>query len=229
MKKTCLRYLWALLVLAPLAQSAEAGAWLEGEGQGFIATATRMRQNSAEVSAYAAYGLGPALTLGLDLNRSHGTGPNAGQDSARALLFARLPLRQGDGEWKLATELSFGMVRSAQDWGTMHRLTLSAGRGWSLGQHSGWIALDLGRERLATFGQAAWKLDATLGLNPRGTRPAPLMQVEFYQSDQADLQWKLLPALRWPLPEGRDLITGLELRSTDQSRLGLRLELWQRF
>ncbi len=223
--KTCLRPLWALLMLPPLAQSALAGAWLEGEGQGFIATATRMRQDAAEVSAYAAYGLKPALTLGLDLNRSHGTG----QDSARALMFARLPLRQSENGWQLAAELSFGIARPAQDWGMMQRLTLSAGRGWSLGQHSGWIALDLGHERLATFGQAAWKLDATLGLNPTESRPAPLMQVEFYQPDQTDLQWKLLPALRWPLPEGRDLVTGIELRSTDQSRLGLRLELWQRF
>ncbi|WP_254868711.1 hypothetical protein [Phaeobacter sp. HF9A] len=55
------------------------------------------------------------------------------------------------------------------------------------------------------------------------------MQVELYQPDRGELAWKLLPALRYALSEQREVIAGVELRSFGAHRVGLRLELWQRF
>ncbi len=207
-----------------MATPLHAGAWLESEGQGFVSSGLRLRSGGQEVNGYAAYGVTPRLTLGLDLNRAEA----AGGSSAHALVFARLPLRQSDTGWQLATELSFGLARNDARWQPLQRITLSAARGFDDPWGSGWIALDLAREWQPEGDRAAVKLDATLGLNS-DRRAAPIVQLELYQPDQGALSWKLLPGLRWQLAPGRELLCGLELRSAGQDRVGLHLALWHRF
>lgn len=213
-----------LLGLCLLATPLHAGAWLEPEGQGFVSSGLRLRPSGQEVHGYAAYGVTPRLTLGLDLNRAEA----AGSSSAHALVFARLPLRQSDSGWQLATELSFGLGRNDVLWQPLQRVTLSAARGFDSPWGNGWIALDLAREWQPEAHRAAVKLDATLGLNSDG-RAAPIVQLELYQPDQGVLSWKLLPGLRWQLAPGRELLCGLELSSARQGRVGLNLALWHRF
>lgn len=203
----------------------QAGAWLEQSQHGFLSTSTRLRPGAQEISGYAAYGVGSKLTFGLDLNSAK----TSGHTSAHALVFARLPLRQEAEGWQLATELSLGMMRSGQDWAPMQRLTLSAGRGLTLRQRSGWVAIDLTREFSGLANRNAWKLDTTLGLNAQRGRRAPILQLEAYKADGADLLWKVLPGLRFPLSQDRTLVAGLEWRSFGDNRLGLHLALWHRF
>lgn len=213
----CLR----LLICAPVAQ---AGAWLEPDGGGFLSSSLRARPTGGEIGTYAAYGVTPNLTFGIDINRSE----DAGFPAAHALVFARLPLRQRDEGWQLALELGAGVARTGAEWAGMQRVTLSAGRGldWSAG--GGWVSVDLSREWRQGGAQRAWKLDGTLGVH-RAQGPAPMIQLELYQPDDGEMIQKLLPALRWQLSESRDLVAGLEWRSFGDARLGLKLELWHRF
>ncbi len=201
---------------------AQAGAWLEQTGSGFLSASSRARETGTELGAYASYGLSRNLTFGLDINQSD----DSGFQSAHALAFARLPLRQRKAGWQLAVELGAGLGQRDADWTPMQRLTLSAGRALSWRGRDGWLAVDLGRE-WHDAGDA-WKLDGTLGLH-RSQGPAPIVQVELYQPDYGDLAWKILPGLRWRLSPDRELLTGLEWRSFGEARLGLKVELWHRF
>ena len=205
-------------------RSPQAGAWLEQTQRGFISSSLRLRPSGQELSAYAAYGVTPTLTFGLDLNQSD----SGGFQSAHALAFARLPLRQRDTGWQWAMELAAGQRRHSSSWSGVTRVTLSAGRGWQLAGRSGWIAVDLAREWGGPDATQAWKLDSTLGFNAR-SGPAPILQIELYQPRDAALVSKLLPGLRWSLRNERELLTGVEWRSFGDTRLGLRLELWHRF
>jgi len=212
--------------------TAGAGAWLEQVGGGFLSASLRARPSGQELGAYAAYGLTPRLSFGIDINQSR----DEGRDSAHALAFVRLPLRQRDQGWQLAVEVAAGQARSGADWTGMQRLTLSAGRGldwrgqdwrgpdWQAG--TGWVALDLAREWRGS--SRAWKLDTTLGVN-RAHGPAPMLQAELYLPEESEMIWKLLPALRWSLSSRRELVTGVEWRSSGSARLGLKVELWHRF
>ncbi|TNJ44851.1 hypothetical protein FGE21_07040 [Phaeobacter sp. B1627] len=204
-----------------------AGAWMEQEGAGFLSSGFRLRPSGQELSTYGSYGIGPRLTLGLDINQAE----DSGSRSAHALIFARLPLRQHDTGWRLALEVAVGANRDtspAAQWSAMQRVTLSAGRGLRIAGRDGWAAFDLSAEWQNAGLTQAWKLDGTLGLNaPSG--PAPLLQVELYQPRGGDLLWKLLPGLRFRLTPQRELVTGLEIRSFGDARYGLRMELWHRF
>ncbi len=203
-----------------------AGAWMEQDGAGFLSSSFRLRPSGQELSAYGAYGIGPRLTLGVDINQAD----DSGGQSAHALVFARLPLRQRDTGWRLAVEMAVGASRdsSTAKWAPMQRITVSAGRGLRLAGRDGWAAFDLAAEWKTAGTSRAWKLDGTLGLNAT-SGPSPLLQVELYQPRNGELLWKLLPGVRFQLSPQRELITGLEIRSFGDARYGLRMELWHRF
>ncbi|MFW8636544.1 hypothetical protein [Cribrihabitans pelagius] len=215
---------------------AGAGAWLEGAGKGFAAASATWRPDSAdgngsggyELSYYAAYGLRPRLTLGLDLNQS-------GRLSGHALLFARLPLR-GQGRHRIALEAALGGSHQTGDWQPMQRLTLSYGHGFSTARRSGWLALDAAFELRQGGMQEIWKLDGTLGFNRPGAA-APMLQLEASKPEGQRMSAALTPVLRLPLPQQRELILGLEYRlradrapaSGARHSLGLELGVWQKF
>ena len=207
-----------------LAHPADSGAWLEAPGKGFASASAAYRQTSRgaqhELGYYGAYGITPKLTLGIDLNRNADV-------SGHALVFARLPLREG-GRYRLALETAFGGNHDRGIWMTMQRTTLSYGRGFGTGGTSGWLAIDAAYELRNSGLAAAWKLDATLGLNRAG-KAAPMLQIETYKPDGGTFSYSLTPSLRYPLRSGRELLIGLEHRSAAEHSLGLKLGVWQKF
>lgn len=231
--RRCLPLALTLVAVLPPVPGARAGAWLEGEGKGFASASAAWRQDeegngSYELSYYAAYGLRPKLTLGLDLNQN-------ARVSGHALLFARLPLRAA-GRHRIAVEAALGGSHQTGLWQPMQKLTLSYGQGFSTARHSGWLALDAAYELRQGGAQRIWKLDGTLGLNRPGAA-APMLQLEAARPEDAQASFGVTPALRLPLPQARELILALEYRlrpgspaaSGRRHSLGLELGLWQKF
>lgn len=219
-----MRTVYAACLALLLAPPADGGAWLEAPGKGFAAASAAYRQTGSgairELGYYAAYGITPKLTLGVDLNQN-------ADISGHAMIFARLPLRAGQS-YRLAVETGFGGNHYRGQWALMQRTTLSYGRGFGTGRASGWLAIDAAYELRNSGLDAIWKLDATIGLNRPG-KAAPMLQVETAKPESGRFSYTLTPSLRYPLPAGRELILGLEHRSAGNSSLGLKLGLWQKF
>ncbi|MDK3019626.1 hypothetical protein [Pseudodonghicola flavimaris] len=218
----CFTVLWFLLCPFP----AIAGAWLRQKGETFVSLTAITRHGdplaAREISLYADHGLGPGLSLGLDLNQRPGS-------SGHATLFARLPLSRPGARLKFATEAAVGGHHWQGTWHPMYRLTLSAGRGFSTRSGAwGWMAVDLSRER--RFGDALpiHKLDATLGLSAPA-RIRPILQVETAHIAGQPLLWAVIPGLLIDAPNRRTWHIGLERKSAGHQTLGLKIGLWQRF
>ena len=221
-----LALIWTTTTAAPAA----AGAWMQAPGTGFAALDLRYRaahgrELGREQGFYGTYGLSERITLGLDIN-------DTSTGAAHALGVLRLPLRQGDTGWQIATELAVGANHEAGQWLVMQRYGLSAGRGLQLGARSGWVSADLTRESRSSGYVKAWKLDATLGLNAAlPHRFAPMLQMELHHPDQGDPTVALLPSLRLRKGANRTWLGGLEWRRTpgQEPVLGIRFGLWQDF
>lgn len=219
MKAACATCL-ALLLAPPAA----GGAWLEPPGQGFASASATYRHTGGqavhELDYYGSYGITRNLTLGVELNQNADV-------SGHALIFARLPLRAGP-RYRLALEAGFGGNHAQGLWQRMQKTTLSYGRSFDTGRATGWLAIDAAYELRNGGLDAAWKLDASLGLNRRG-KAAPMLQIETAKPEGGRFSYALTPALRYPLSGRRELILGLEYRNAGQHSLGLELGLWQRF
>lgn len=217
-----LALMWTLGAGRPV----DAGAWMQRPKTGFAALDLRYRPTQGrELGFYGTYGLSERLTLGLDIN-------DTSRGSAHALGFVRLPLRQADSGWQIATELAVGANRDAGHWLVMQRYGLSVGRGVQLGARSGWVTADLTRESRSGGYSKAWKLDATLGLSPpKGRRLAPMFQIELHRPDDGAGTFALLPSLRLSRRAKRTWLGGLEWRRTQgqDQVLGIRFGLWQDF
>lgn len=217
------RMISAVMLLA-LAQQGAAGPWPRGEGDGFFAASVTARPPEAaadrELSLYAEYGLTPQLTIGADL---HGQGSGTGH----LLLFARLPLPETSGLHS-AIQASAGGYRAGGHAGTMGRLTLTAGRGFTLSGIPGWWTLDAAAEWRRGLPGPVWKLDGTVGLNTQG-RLKPLLQSEYSKLSGQRPVWSLLPGLRIQAGPGWYLVANAELRSAQTRTVGIRLGLWQDF
>ncbi|WP_052249098.1 hypothetical protein [Leisingera sp. ANG-Vp] len=215
---------FAVCLALALAQPAAGGAWLEKPGQGFAAASVTFRQaggrRAHELSYYGAYGITQKLTLGADLNQT-------ADDSGHALIFARLPLRQGR-RYRLALETAAGGNHVQGLWHIMQKTTLSYGRGINTARHTGWLALDAAYELRNSGRDAVWKLDAAAGLHRPG-KLAPMLQVETSKPENGRFSYTLRSAVRYPLSRQQELVLGLEYRSAGQQSLGLRPGLWQRF
>ncbi|MBQ4825233.1 hypothetical protein J4729_11850 [Leisingera sp. HS039] len=219
MKPAC-----AICLALTLAQPVAGGAWLEKPGRGFASASATYRQTgdegAQELSYYGAFGITSKLTLGIDLNQS-----SAG--SGHALMFARSQLHAGP-RFRLAVETGVGGNHYQGLWQMMQKTTLSYGRSFETGQSTGWLAVDTAYELRNSGFDAAWKLDATIGLNRPG-KVAPMLQVETSKPGGGRFSYALTPALRYPLDGSRELILGLEYRNTGRRSLGLEMGVWQRF
>ncbi len=233
----CLIRLWSIAIAVSLSCGPLwAGAWLHEAGQGFTSASLRQRAGFTEIGHFTSYGLTPDVTVGLDLNDT-----NTGV--AHVLGFVRFPIRQLQDHRRVAVEFGLGAnVSPSQGWGLLHRITLSLGQTLQFKSLSGWASVDVSREFRDNGTSAAWKLDTTIGLghgiNVWGIstyEAAPILQVEVYKADAADLSYTVLPALRLNLRNRRTLVAGISYQAQRSSRqqrrgeFGLRLELWQRF
>jgi len=222
-----------LTVLQPL--TATAGAWKRPKGEGVSATSLTLRDTGQglepELSYYRDFGVTGQFDLGIDLNQSD-------IQSGHALLFARLPLRQGGGGTQIAAELALGANHAQGLWHPMYRITLSAGRGEKTRLGDLWGNLDLMLEQRGNAAHPLWKIDGSFGVST-GQRLSPLLSFETAFGQNVDFGYSITPAVRINLAglsvwgkqpfETSDLTVGLEYRRSPRQSLGLKIALWQRF
>ncbi len=223
------------LCLAAFPLMVKAGAWKRPVDTGFSATSVTLRKTEqglvSEFGYYRDFGLSPRFDLGIDLNQQD-------NQSGHALVFARLPLRQGSRGTQVAIELALGGNHTAFVWHPMYRFTLSAGRNWATRQGLFWGSVDLAYEQRGNADYPLWKLDGSFGLESN-RRVSPLLRIETSLSRGNDFTYAITPSLRIKLAnlslaeklgfERSDLTIGLEYRGAKTQSLGLKVALWHRF
>lgn len=225
--------------------AARSGAWKHPVGQGFASASLTLQQDTnalqEELNFYGDYGISEQFDLGLDLHQT-------GDVSGHAMIFVRLPIRQATNGLRLSTELAIGGNHYRGKWGTMHRISLSAGKEFATPQFRGWGNVDLRYEKLAHQDEPLWKLDVALGLHRPG-RVTPMLAIETSKSRGQSLSYAIIPSLRIKLAgldlwqrapsssnrsqrlfgQDSELLLGLRYRNTPEQSLGLKLALWHRF
>lgn len=223
--------LWATIL--PLAASA--GAWKRPVDTGFAATSFALRRSDqglvSEFGYYRDFGLSARFDLGIDLNQQD-------SQSGHALIFARLPLRQGADKTQIAAEFALGGNHTNLQWQPMYRLTLSAGRSKPTRIGTLWGSLDLSFEQRGDVAHPLGKLDGSFGIDTNRTL-SPLLQIETSFGQGTDFAYAITPGLRIklaglsfakkPIFETSELTIGLEYRRANTQSLGLKIALWQRF
>lgn len=128
-----------VIILLCLPAWAAAGPWLRAPETHFLSISTEMDPMVVPANPYTAvyyeYGLSPKVTLGFD-------GGLDANGVGKALVFARTQLGANRGPHRLSAEFAFGAISDGQDISPVVRPGVSWGRGFSLGQQSGWWALD---------------------------------------------------------------------------------------
>ncbi len=217
-------FLWSV-------QTAEAGAWLREEKEGFFALDIRLNEDSSatgnvrtEQGFYAEYGLRPNLTIGA-------TGTYVPNESGEAQVFLRFPLNNKDQVSKLSAEFAIGAkTLDTVNFDPFLRTTLSWGRGLQMFGKTGWVNVD-GSVQWAVGGNDSphlFKLDATLGLNL--TERVQIMGQTFFEADRFGDSLTIGPSVIYTFKSGKQsLVVGFEHRSGRQPRDVLRAGLWYRF
>ncbi|MFK7753998.1 MAG: hypothetical protein AB8B51_15815 [Sedimentitalea sp.] len=220
-----LRLVFIIAALWMSASAATAGAWLRGEGSGFLSLGATARHDGAqwlrEFAVYADYGLRPRLSVGLDLNDSPGA-------AGHALVFVRLPIIADDRPFKLATELAIGGHHQSNQWFGMLKASLAYGRGFESKWGAGWLAVETAVERRFGAADPIFKLDANIGLS-QGSGPRPLFKIETAYIPGKPLLWAVSPALMFDTPNGNTWVVGLEHRNDGTPKYGISLNYWRRF
>lgn len=211
-----------ILVALLWASSTTAGAWLREAGTGFLATSTlHSADGGSDAALYFEYGVRPKLTLGVKIDASMVAG-RVGSGSGFA--FARRAIPTGKRPYKLAYEIGLGATLGDTT-DPLLRTGLSYGRGLSIRQKNGWLALDLAVEWALSGAAHTAKFDTTFGL---GITDVTKLMMQVFVSDTAGTtSLTLAPSLIWQPREKRPSYQiGLE---AEQGDVSLRLGLWQEF
>lgn len=149
-----------LAVFLLITDHAHAGAWPREPAHHFAAVALRFSDRAVpgaprqRLAIYYEYGLSERLTIGLDIGSSA-----AGLD--KALFFAQIPIGRGNGPLRFSANIGIGTIAGRP----ALRPALSVGRGFSIGQRSGWAEMTTTAEIDLKSGTMGGKLDLTIGLS----------------------------------------------------------------
>ncbi|AXI48086.1 hypothetical protein C1J03_20040 [Sulfitobacter sp. SK012] len=204
----------------------QAGAWLREKGSTFTSisfTSTWFLETAN--ATYLEFGVRDDLTLGIDANIYRS--PIQGQ-AGTVTLFLRRPLGDRDGKHRWAYELGVGA-----DWiGDViipHvRTGISWGRGFSLGEKNGWMAVDASVNWDLGQGLHLTKIDSTLGLS-LSDRFSGMLQV-YLGSVGGESYGTLAPSFIFaPRKTKFKLQLGAEARVGAFENTGLKIGLWREF
>lgn len=155
--------LFAVLICIACAGTAHAGAWLREKGAGFSSNSFSSTYYLDTVSqSYLEYGLTEKTTLGADIGFVR---PRFGLHSGYTTLFIRRAIGSTEAKSKWAYDLGIGTSWIGDTVLPHLRTGLSWGRGFSVADKSGWIALDAAVIWDLTYAPDLTKVDATIGLN----------------------------------------------------------------
>lgn len=212
-------FLIVFLLFAP--GSAVAGAWLREQGTGFLSTYVLQRQTGdSEVGLYMEYGFRPQLTLGLKLDGNITTGYLS---NGSALVFGRKPIPRDSKQYKLSYTIGLGADQDTETKGFI-RTQLSYGRGLTVGQRNGWIALDAIYDWSVAGQSDTIKLDSTIGLT---MNPRYKLMMQVFVSHTDDTAIKVAPSVVWQ-PGGADQSYQFGLEA-EAGEVALRFGLWREF
>lgn len=214
-----------LLAVLCLPLPASAGAWMREVGTTFLSFSTTIDEaRQIGGSMYVAHGFRPKLTLGakIDVDMLDGfVGDSTG------FVFARKPISTGEGPHKLAYEIGIGGTLDPDNLPVpLLRAGLSYGRGFTLWDKVGWVALDGAAEREVSNSITTYKLDSTIGLTLTA-RFQVMMQV-FLSKTENEVSTTFAPSVMWrPKKDGPTRYHfGLE---KEDGILAVRLGLWRTF
>lgn len=205
-----------------LATPADSGPWLRQPGEGFLSfsgefVAAGDQEGSAFGTVYAEYGLSKRVTLGFDLGGSE-------EDLYKAVAFARMPISWLDGDLKGALELGIGMTDDEM----VLRPGLSLGRGFPLGQISGWMAIDTLAHIDKTGNDIQLSTDVTFGVNV-SDRSKFILQVQSGHQ-LMDLDYlKIAPSYVFERKPGQHVEMGMLAGLESSENFAIKLGLWQEF
>lgn len=216
-----MRLLLTLLLLA-LAPGAQAGAWLQEHKKGFLSYSGVYEETGRlDGTVYIEYGLRPKLTLGAKVDADMTQG-QLGEGTA--FVFIRKPIPTGKKNYKLAYDIGMGSTFGL-DAEPLLRTGVSYGRGITVKERHGWVAIDAAVEWAVNEGPDTLKLDSTVGL-ALNDRFKVMMQV-FVTSADGNASATFAPSVIWqPRPDGASLVLGLE---DEDGTLALKLGLWRSF
>ncbi len=215
-----LRVLFLLLLISA---QASAGPWPRGKGKIFYSLHMNgeyradINMISRYGTFYAEYGLTEKITLGADYSGSE-------TYTEKAVLFARIPLPNGDRKLLYAAELGIGMA----DMQFAVRPALSIGRGISWGKRTGWATID---SRAILTGKSAsnrLESDLTLGLNST-KRTKVIMQFQAGLPSRGDSYLKFAPSFVFERKPGRMLELGAIVGIHNYDNYAAKLGFWREF
>lgn len=215
-----LRLILALIVLPWLAVMAQAGAWPREKGEVFLSLSSQIEArdengiNRQSHGLYAEYGATARLTLGLDVNGD-------ALRMSKAIAFLRWPLGSAERPLKIAVEIGAGQVEEE----TALRPGLSLGRGFAIGNRSGWLNADL---RASLDGGTAFETELTAGLSVTA-RTKVIVQLQAGTPDRGQDYLRLAPSLVYDMRPGTQVELGLLEPLSGGGERGLKLGIWRRF
>jgi len=217
-----MRLLLIIAALITLPGLSTAGAWMRDQGHVFLSySAVYEETGRLDGSVYAEYGFRPRLTFGLkvDIDMTDGrTGDGT------AFVFARRPIGRVDRPGKLAYEIGLGSTFGDSS-DALIRTGLSYGRGITLWDKNGWLAIDSAIEWDLSGGPETSKLDTTLGL-ALNDRFKVMMQV-FVSHTGSSTSTTLAPSVIWqPKAQTPSYQLGVE---AEDGVFALKLGVWRTF
>ena len=208
------------------AAPALAGAWLREESTGFSATSFGVGYfYDLTQDTYLEYGLRPELTLGADISTFRS---RWGLQSGAATLFLRFPLGTPTDRGRWAYELGAGATWIGEEVAPHVKATLSWGRGITLGDRGGWLAVDASVRWDFGLGTSQVKLDGTAGLDFTGQTTGVLQA--FVTQTQTGTFTKIAPSIVFA-PQGRKfrIQIGSEIPVSAPEDTMLKLGFWRSF
>ena len=214
-----------LLLLTLTATAASPGAWPRPEGEAFLSLKFG-RQGDTEVqSLYAEYGKTSRLTFGVAADRY---GPDRGAVSA----FSRVALTP-DAPWQVSVSASaaFEVEGGAPEELALlpgevrNGITLHVGRGFTVGDHSGWLDAEAGRDTTGLEDYWRTKLVAGIAVTDRSKL---FVEVEGAQDDDGT-SLRIAPNAAYRIAEGIDVTLGYAFDPSGDSDSRIDLGAWLAF
>ncbi|WP_299367686.1 hypothetical protein [uncultured Tateyamaria sp.] len=211
-----------LLMLMILPVPVLAGAWLQEEGRVFLSYgATYQDDGRLDGSLYGEYGLRPKLTLGakVDIDMTDGR-----SGDGTVVIFARRPVGRTDRPSRFAFEIGIGSTfGDVSD--PLVRTGLSFGRGLTVRDKNGWLAIDAAVDWAVDDGTDTYKLDSTFGVSLTD-RMKVMMQV-FISNAGSSTTTTLAPSVIWQ-PDAKTPSYQLGVEADDDT-VAVKFGIWRSF
>ncbi|KZY40442.1 hypothetical protein A3731_37385 [Roseovarius sp. HI0049] len=160
--------------------------------------------------------MGKGRVVGFDVGQAE-------DDFDKAVLFARFPFGARGGDTVQAWEMGVGMVDGA----LALRPGVSIGRGFTIGDSPGWVALD-SRAVVSEAGTGVLEADLTVGAGLRGGHKW-MVQLQMAAPEDSAPYMKIAPSFAFKQGKGRHLLLGATAGLVNTDTVKITFGIWQKF